>query len=145
MTAQHQKLYAVQPDHAHGWWVVSTDEDGEETIDESNDGGFNQETARRLVACWNACDGLSTSFLEDAAELRAEPLRDLVKETEAERDELLAALQTTTAWMERLRGSGDAGNWGWSQGDEYSQGIAAIQKATNKEQAAAIGAHKEGD
>lgn len=64
-----------------------------------------------------------------------EAFRAETAQFKAQRDELLAALQVTTAWMERLRACGDAGNWEWSQGDEYSQGIAAIQKATNKEQA----------
>lgn len=42
--------YAVQPEHANGWWVVSTDDAGEETIDASGDGGFNEEDARLISA-----------------------------------------------------------------------------------------------
>jgi hypothetical protein len=43
--------------------------------------------------------------------------------------ELLEALKGCLQWMESLRSSGDAGNWGWEQDDEYIKGIAAIAKA----------------
>lgn len=46
--------------------------------------------------------------------------------------DLLEALQKCTEWMEQLRASGDAGNWQWSDGDEYMQAIAAIAKATGE-------------
>ena len=43
--------------------------------------------------------------------------------------ELLAALERMIDSMERLRLSGDAGNWEWEDGDEYMQAVAAVQKA----------------
>lgn len=57
------------------------------------------ENARRLAACWNACDGISTEVLEkyhshggieDAFDENKESLLD---ELQAQRDELLKTLQ----------------------------------------------------
>lgn len=42
--------FAVQPENANGWWVVSTDVDGYDTIDESGDGGFEEQTAHLIAA-----------------------------------------------------------------------------------------------
>lgn len=42
--------YAVQPEECSGWWVVSTDPEGNDTIDESGDGGFEKETAHLIAA-----------------------------------------------------------------------------------------------
>lgn len=47
--------YAVQPEHCNGWWVVSSDEDGLEPIDESGDGGFIKATAEYIAKCLNYC------------------------------------------------------------------------------------------
>ena len=46
--------------------------------------------ARRLAACWNACNGVSTEHLEDDAVRKLIQDRDLLL---AQRDELLEALQ----------------------------------------------------
>lgn len=46
----HFPWFAVQPDHAHGWWVVSHDEYGDMCVDESGDGGFREGTARLIAA-----------------------------------------------------------------------------------------------
>lgn len=56
-------------------------------------GDFDQETenARRLVACWNACEGISTENLEDNA-----PVLDLARRYNKairQRDQLLEALK----------------------------------------------------
>lgn len=50
--------------------------------------------ARRLVACWNACEGLSTEALERLGTLdRAKVELDVIRtKAIAQRDELLAAL-----------------------------------------------------
>lgn len=55
-----------------------------------------RENARRLVACWNACEGLATETLERLGTLdRANVARDARHvEALAQRDELLAALET---------------------------------------------------
>ena len=50
-----------------------------------------EANARRLVACWNACEGISTDELERHADDTA-PVFALLTETWAQRDELLAAI-----------------------------------------------------
>ena len=45
--------------------------------------------ARRLVACWNACDGIPTKWLEGGAA----DILEYSKALKAQRDELLAALE----------------------------------------------------
>jgi hypothetical protein len=53
--------------------------------------------ARRLVACWNACEGLETSFIETAVSSlveHAETAIEVAATLKAQRDELLAALKT---------------------------------------------------
>ena len=67
-------------------------------------GGFdditNKANARRLVACWNACDGVSTESLE-TGELNVSDLTDRNVELANERDELLAALRKLVEWSEK--------------------------------------------
>lgn len=58
------KVYAVQPDNTNGWWVVSRDEDGWDCLDESADGGYEQETAKRIALSWNLLKHLSVEELE---------------------------------------------------------------------------------
>lgn len=55
--------------------------------------------ARRLVACWNACEGVSTEALERLGTLdRARVELDVIRsQAVAQRDELLAALQGVAA------------------------------------------------
>lgn len=48
-------FYAVQPEHCNGWWVVSTDEEGYDALDESRDGGYEKETAEYIAKCLNYC------------------------------------------------------------------------------------------
>lgn len=50
--------------------------------------GEHLANARRLVACWNACEGLHTESLE-----RGAPLADQIVDALNQRDELLAALK----------------------------------------------------
>lgn len=54
-----------------------------------------EANARRLVACWNACEGLSTEFLARIDSIQAALTGQLVvtQALEAERDELLDALE----------------------------------------------------
>lgn len=66
------------------------------------------ENARRLAACWNACEGLSTDLLENITmvgdtlsarfEMRANEERELI----AQRDALLAAARTMSAALDDL-------------------------------------------
>lgn len=50
--------------------------------------------ARRLVACWNACEGLSTENLETNVPIKQglDGLNQLLRSAEQQRDELLAAI-----------------------------------------------------
>lgn len=47
-----------------------------------------EANARRLVACWNACDGIDTEYLEGD-----DSLPHYARRLMAQRDELLAALE----------------------------------------------------
>jgi hypothetical protein len=63
----------------------------------------NKEDARRLVACWNACDGLHTESLESQKPL-TDQIVDALNEAytmKAKRDELLAALKAYDAWADK--------------------------------------------
>lgn len=57
-------------------------------------GDMDQEVAnaRRLVACWNVCDGMSTESLELMPGQFFKPPYQRLAELEAQRDELLDAL-----------------------------------------------------
>ena len=43
---------------------------------------------------------------------------------------LVEAAKEAGDWMEQLRACGDAGNWNWSDGDEYSNLVAALAPFT---------------
>lgn len=74
-------------DEAGSWWM-SVRMNGEQMSEQQ------EENLRRLVACWNACAGLTTEFLE-AQDLSFAPAHTAAKmtEIELERDHLLAALK----------------------------------------------------
>ena len=81
--------------------------------------------ARRLVACWNALEGLSTGKIDAIAAIGGFP--GAVGELMAQRDELLAALTKTLeegiGWFEDSTGQ-DPSNLEWVQ-----QAREAITKA----------------
>lgn len=58
-----------------------------------------EATARRLVACWNACEGLSTEDIEQFTPI-AVLVSTKVSELMFQRDELLEALKSAWLWME---------------------------------------------
>lgn len=94
----------------------------------------NKVDARRIVACWNTCIGISTEVLElnatagGVAELERQ--RD---EARAQRDELLAALEGVLAIVGDSGGvagyhlNGDIADWG--EFDEINAVYAVIAKA----------------
>ena len=109
-------------------------------------GGKNGETraearanARRLVACWNACLGLTTENLErygtlDRASVASHVRRD---ELQRDRDELLSALKELIAADQWLSGStltDDPSRDGNQAGERMERALdaarAAIAKAT---------------
>lgn len=90
MDATHTpgKLVFKKVEREQGNYDINSDEGFfvAETI-----GGFGageEANARRLVACWNACDGLYTESLE-----RGKPLADQLVDALNQRDALLDALQ----------------------------------------------------
>jgi hypothetical protein len=54
--------------------------------------------ARRLAACWNACEGLSTESLERSDVLSAMNQRHLM--VSIQRDDVLAALKAVLQWVD---------------------------------------------
>ena len=78
--------------------------------------GINQERreadARRIVACVNACAGLSTEFLEQIDSIQAALTGQLVvtEVLEKQRDELLAALENCRLLAARHRNEDWAGH-----------------------------------
>ena len=66
--------HAARPDHCNGWWVVSRDKDGCDTIDDSADGGFSEATAKFVAA---ACPAQILNLLNrlEAAEKACETFR----------------------------------------------------------------------
>ena len=99
MSAQHTKgrLYSLPGDpsvlHAEqgtrGRRVCCTMSFGDK--DENN------ANARRLAACWNACDGISTKNLED--NLPVKELATRYNTVLAQRDALLVALRQAAMWL----------------------------------------------
>ena len=71
-------------------------------IDDAPVHDFNTEqraNARRLVACWNVCDGLSTDSLERMPGQFFKPLNLRLLEVETQRKALLGALTEINNWL----------------------------------------------
>ena len=65
--------------------------------DRRNGSMIRRENARRLAACWNACDGFSAEALEDDAPRKLLEDRDRLL---AQRKELLEALKAVTQHLD---------------------------------------------
>lgn len=79
----------LQAHHDHGWLVIESDCGGLYIkVEKGTAASKSMPPARRLVACWNACDGIPTEALEAAPRLDG-----AWAELAAQRDELLAALE----------------------------------------------------
>ena len=78
----------VQHPHAgeRGWEVAF--EPGLEQLCQD----ITEANARRIEACWNACEGLSTELVEQLADMEDSPLA-ACEQAIAQRDELLGALR----------------------------------------------------
>lgn len=101
-----------------------------------NNPGMREANARRLVACWNACDGISTESLEsegNAALGWARTASKLIHAT-TQRDELLAALIEARRWIGDGECSDGLSRECWTP--EYIKAVdgidAAIAKATGE-------------
>jgi hypothetical protein len=83
---------------------------------------YSDDDARRLVACWNACDGLGTDLLEnivmvgDTIKSRFALRTQEERESIAERDSLRAVNAELLAALERFA------SWADSQADAQSKG-----------------------
>lgn len=72
-----------------------------ERIGRCGDHGPHVANARRIAACWNAFDGVTTEAIEELGPLAgvmADPSQDRINELEAQRAELLEALQDIAAY-----------------------------------------------
>ena len=122
MSAQHTKgqMTTDEADHCmpheNIWLMVGTRAVACVWMDDAPVPDYNREqqaNARRLVACWNACEGISTEYLEGDDSLphyarrltaqcnelltqRNESLPHYARRLMVQRDELLAALKLTT-------------------------------------------------
>jgi len=69
-----------------------------------DDNGDQESNTRRIVACWNACQGLSTEMLESITTVgdtlldRFAQREKTERELEAQRDQLLAAVVAVRHW-----------------------------------------------
>lgn len=75
--------------HAEGNWLLKIQHNGEQLVEKQ------RENTQRLAACWNACMGVSTQWLEDSKSivLLAEPVSDRFKALESQNRMLLEALE----------------------------------------------------
>ena len=106
--------------------IFDADDKSVATIDATQDETEGAERARRLVACWNACDGIDTDMLEGFSPrfLATYPDRVLAERRalEAQRNDLLKAL--TEALEEDTHGLAHLLGTGWIE-----KARAAIAKA----------------
>lgn len=65
-----------------------------------------EDSARRLAACWNACEGVSTERLESDTAQGYEPWGH-VQHLQAQRDELLAAFEEVLRISDRKHDAWD--------------------------------------
>ena len=96
MSAQHtQGRVKVQHPHAGERGYEVAFEPGLEQLCQN----ITEANARRLAACWNACDGISTEALEvpGIIQQRIESACGELYEVKRQRDELLAALRMVMA------------------------------------------------
>lgn len=92
LTVSESSIYANEYHlMANGNWLMAVQHNGEQMPDTQ------RENARRLAACWNACDKIETDALELAVNTG---IRELWLKLERH-DKLLAALQRLAAAMSK--------------------------------------------
>lgn len=92
--------YALVDDKDH--WLLTLLHNGQQLVPKQ------EANLRRLVACWNKCDGVSTERLEDSIPL--EVLVTRYNEVLRQRDALRVAMEDSMEWFKKLkdwRGVGD--------------------------------------
>ena len=108
-----------------------------------NEGGFDISNcpkavanARRLVACWNACNGVSTERLEDMGRpLMAHLIGcdERAARMVQERGELLVSLKAMLDRYTSLVNCGDAGHWNPETEPDVISARAAIAKVEGEQ------------
>ena len=91
---------------------------------------FDEAACRRLVACWNACDGIATDVLVAIPGITGPMVS--YHELKAERDALLAALESEQEWRAREADGAIDPEWDYERmvGEKRR---AAIAKATGSQ------------
>jgi hypothetical protein len=90
MSGQHtQGRLVAEQSEMTGRLISETDQRPIATVWSGAFEGLGQANARRLAACWNACDGASTELLEKIVDSWIKPMADL----ESERDQLRAEVR----------------------------------------------------
>lgn len=90
----------------------------------ANTSPYNEANARRLVACWNACEGIDTEYLEGD-----ESLPHYARRLMTQRDELLAALKQVRGEVQYMASGMTHSVWRTKQAQEAMANIdAAIAK-----------------
>lgn len=79
--------------------------------------------ARRLVACWNACEGVSTEALETCGKSL---LDGETAELSAQRDELLAALKRARGELQYMASGMTHSAWRTKQAQDAMANIDAV-------------------
>ena len=137
MSAQHTQG-PIRYDYAPGYCgeLIASDGHSVATFDDEP----SPEDASRLVACWNACEGLHTESLERGPSL-ADQLVDVLNERDSLRAvnaELIKALERSADALDRLTDKVDG--TGFSSSDEFNNaldeidlGRAAIASARKQE------------
>ncbi len=101
MSGQHTqgKIEAFTEPEFSGWWALrEKTDDGINHELGSGDGGLFEPDARRLAACWNACDGSET---EDLERLGADFIAPWIKMLD-ERDNAVKELAAARALLQEV-------------------------------------------
>lgn len=95
MSAEHMPGLLEYGECSDGeWWIAQVGSTEQIAYTVPIEHGDARDVARRMVACWHVCDGMSTQSLELMPGNFFKPQYERVRDLEAQRGELLAALQT---------------------------------------------------
>jgi len=121
----------LQAHHDHGWLVIESDCGGLYIkVEKGSAASKSMPAARRLVACWNACEGISTESLERGPLSKAFELeQDRADSAGRQRDELLAALNQVRGEVQYMASGMTHSTWRTKQAQDAMANIdAAIAK-----------------
>ena len=92
MSDQHTPEPWIQEYDDNGFYEIKSEQDSRRITFTQREGSTDEANARRIVACVNACKGISTEDLETLPTLQT--ALDEAALIEKQRDELLAALES---------------------------------------------------